>query len=387
LKEYYNKDYPFLLSNAYMYKTQKEDFLEINNIHLQDLGANNHSSTDPYIVPEVNFRYVIPFENLHDTKLNIENYSAVYGTHGFGRVSRTIWDTSLYNSYNAKGNILGIELYNRSDLYKVELENQKHYTTGRTIPELRLSWRYPWGGLVINRPFVVEPIALMVVGKTHVPDSRKFGHIDSNSYDFSDMNFYKFNRYNGFDFHEYGRRVTYGMDSKLNLSDGYRLGLFFGQFQKLSKTASQKSDIVGRVSVNFFEQVELYYRFRKSPKHLKSNFDEISAWYQDNAFTATIGAVSIKNVPVHNGKKNKISQLYFDGGYDLTNHWNIGLGARFDLTSKHYRQLSNSMRVTYNGDCASISVTVGRDFTEDITRDIKKTRDWGMSVGLKTLNM
>jgi LPS-assembly protein len=53
LKEYYNKDEAFLLSSAYVYKTQRSNFINVNNMHLQDLGANTQSSADPYVVPEL----------------------------------------------------------------------------------------------------------------------------------------------------------------------------------------------------------------------------------------------------------------------------------------------------------------------------------------------
>ena len=386
LKEYYRKDEPFLLSNMYLYKTSQQDYFEINNIHLQGLSSKDSKFTDPYVIPEVNFRYVAPIESLGDSNVSIENYTAMYHTETLGHVTRNIWNTSIYNSYNVMGQLWGLELYNRSDLYKIHLHNQKDITTGRTIPEARISWRYPWSGFVGNKMMVVEPIALMAIGKNHAPNAAKFAHIDSSEYDFSDANFYKFNRYNGIDFHEYGKRVTYGANSSINLKDGYRLGLFLGQFQKLSKSSDQKSDIVGRASMNFYDQLEIYYRFKKAPRNFDSHFDEVGVWYNDDKFSANGGFVSAHDIALPN-QKGRIAQIYSDLGYNITDQWNIGGGSRFDVTNKHPKQLSNSIRVTYKGECANITTIISRDYTVDSTRDINKTKGFTISLGLRTLTM
>jgi len=386
LKEYYNKDIPFLVSKLYMYKTTKQNFVEVNNLYLQGLGSDDSKFNNPHIIPEVNLRYVIPFEQLNDTNLNIENYSAAYSTDALGQITRTIWSTSLYNNYNIMGQIWGVELYNRADFYKMQLADKKEFTTGRTIPELRFSWRYPWGGNIANKAVIIEPIALMALGKKHEPDINKFGKIDSNSYDFSDTNFYQYNRYNGIDFHEYGKRITYGVNSALNINDAHKISLFLGQFQKLSASADQRSDIVGRTSLNFYDQLEIYYRFKKAPRNFASHFDEVGAWYNDNKFSANGGYVSAHDITLPNDNK-KISQIYLDGGYNITEKWNIGGGFRFDTTKKKLKSLSDTMRVTYHGECAKITLTLNRDYSVDTTRSIKKSRDYSFAIGLRTLTM
>ena len=386
LKDYYKKDIPFLVSNMYVYKTSRQNYFEVNNLHLQGLSSNDSKFTDPYVIPEVNFRYVTPLEQMQDANFSVENYSAVYSTDSLGRVSRTTLSTSLYNSYNVLGQVLGFELYNRSDLYKIQLHNQREITTGRTIPEARFSWRYPWGGMIASKMLVIEPIALMALGRNHVPSNNKFGLIDSNNYDFSDANFYKFNRYEGIDYHEYGKRITYGANSAINIRDGYRLSMFLGQFQRISKAADQRSNLVGRMSLNFFDQLELYYRFKKSPNHFESLFDEVGAWYNDTKFNLSGGYVSAHDITLPNNK-GKIAQIYFDGGYNLTKQWNVGFGTRYDITDKKPHELDHSIRVTYKGDCASITTTISRNYTVDSTRDIKKSGDYNFVIGLRTLSM
>ena len=386
LKDYYKKDIPFLMSNMYVYKTEQQNYFEVNSLHLQGLSSKDSKFTDPNVIPEINFRHVTPLEQMHDANFVVENYTASYSTENLGHVKRTIWDTSFYNSYNMLGQIWGVELYNRSDLYKIHLHDKSATTTGRTIPEARMSWRYPWGGMIGNKMFIVEPIALMAVGRNHIPNTDKFGLIDSSDYDFNDANFYKFNRYDGVDYHEYGKRITYGANSAMNIKDGYKVNLFLGQYQRLSQSADQRPTIVGRTSLNIFDQLEVYYRFKKAPNRLKSIFDEVGTWYHDNKFNLNGGYVSAHDMVLTNGK-GKISQIYFDGGYNLTDHWNVGLGTRFDITDKKPHQLDHTIRVTYRGECANIKATISKNYTVDSSRDIKKSGSWGIAIGLRTLSM
>lgn len=387
LKDYYKKDIPFLVSNMYVYKTSNQNYFEVNNLHLQGLSSKDSKATDPHVIPEINFRYVIPIEQTYDTRFKVENYTSSYFTDSLGTINRSILNTSIYNSYNVLGQIWGFELYNRSDLYKIQLNNKETVTTGRTIPEARFSWRYPWGGTFDNKGVIIEPIALAAVGRNHTPSDKKFGLIDSDSYDFSDTNFYKFNRYEGIDYHEYGKRITYGMNSSVDLNQNCRLSLFLGQFQRISESSNQKSNIVGRTALNYLDTLEIYYRFKKSPNNFAPIFDEVGSWYNYQKFNFNGGYVSAHDLVFTNKKQNKISQTYFDGGYSLTEQWNIGLATRFDVTNKKPRQLDRTIRVTYKGDCANITGTISKNYTSDETRDIRKSSDYSFAIGLRTLGM
>jgi LPS-assembly protein len=322
LKEYYQRHDPFLKSNIYGYKVDRENYLEVNSLYLQGLGANDRAGTDPHVIPEINFRYIIPIPQTGDGKLKIDNYTSVYATDRLGKVTRTIWEMSFYNSHTTDtGQVLGLELYDRSDLYLVDLEgfHKKQYTVGRSIPELRLSGRYPWVGKLGESSLVVEPITLLVFGRKHIPDSKKFHFIDTDNYDYDDSNFLKYNRYSGYDFHEYGNRITYGANSYLDIKNRYRVGMFLGQYQKLSHSALNKPDIVGKASMNFQEQLELYYRFRKKPKNFRSVFDELGVLYNGDNISFNGGFINLQDVHLENTRK--IKQVYFDSGYQYDDYW------------------------------------------------------------------
>ncbi|MGV2432174.1 MAG UNVERIFIED_CONTAM: hypothetical protein LVQ98_02015 [Rickettsiaceae bacterium] len=155
---------PFLLSNIYGYKVDKENFVEINNLMLQGLGKNDSKSADPHIVPEVNFRYIAPIANLNDSKLKIDNYTAVYQNDQAGKVSRSIWALSLYNSHiTDSGFVLAGELYNRADLYNVNSDD-KQFTMTRNIPEIRASLKYPLISQISNSSLIIEPVILGAAG-------------------------------------------------------------------------------------------------------------------------------------------------------------------------------------------------------------------------------
>jgi len=389
LREYYQKHDPFLRSNIFGYKVKKEDYFEINNISLQGLGVKDSAYTDPKIIPEVNFRYVLPLTEMGNSNVKIDNYTAMYSTDALGKITRSVWEINFYNSHiTDSGQILGLELYNRSDIYQINLgshnSNSTKYTTGRSIPELRLSVKYPWVGKIKEQSFVIEPITLFAFGKKHIANPQKFHFIDSGEYEFEDSNFLKYNRYNGFDYHEYGNRVTYGANSLLDTQNGYKIGMFLGQHQRLDKTAIDKPDIVGRASLNFQDHLELYYRFRKN-KHFSPIFDEVGVWSNGDKITFNGGLINLHRIDLEN--THKIRQIYFDSGYNFDDNWNFGLGSRVDMTKTLPKELTRSIRVTYKGDCVSISTAISQDYTSDSSRAIRKSSDYSFTIRLKTLSM
>jgi hypothetical protein len=45
------------------------------------------------------------------------------------------------------------------------------------------------------------------------------------------------------------------------------------------------------------------------------------------------------------------------------------------------------IKVTYHGDCVTISTNITKDYTVDEARSIKKSSNYSFAIGLKTLNM
>ena len=82
----------------------------------------------------------------------------------------------------------------------------------------------------------------------------------------------------------------------------------------------------------------------------------------------------------------KIRQGYVNLGYNIDENWSVGAELRFDIISrKKTSPIYRNMRVTYLGDCVSITAQFGNNYTFDAVRGIHKTRTNSISIGLKTL--
>lgn len=389
LRKYSKIDSPFLVSRMYSYKVDKANFWEVNNSLIQGLRPEDKESSNAKILPEIGFRNIYDLPKLGDSNLKLENYTSSYMTSDLGRVSRSIWEVNLYNSHitNA-GHVLGMELYNRSDIYNVNLENNikdKNSTFTRHIPEARFSIKYPFLGRIRDNSFIIEPIGMFALGKKKLRESPKIHFIDSQKYDFDDINFYKFNRFNGYDYHEAGDRVTYGARTVLKTKNDIRTGLFIGQLQNLSNKQRQKPNIVGRFHVNASDQLELYYRFKRKSKNFRSAFDEVGFWVTKNKVALSGGYISLSKSELLSN--NAIKQIYLDTNYDYSQYWAFGLSSRIDVRKSKPREMTRGLRVTYKGDCVTIATNLTSDYTSDALRGIKKTSDYSVAISLKTLDM
>lgn len=391
LREYEHRRDPFLTTNLYAFKVDKGNYIQVNNTVLQGLGNYDSGSTDPYITPEIDFRYVMPFEN-SNASVKISNNTSIYHTTSLGHITKSFTELSFHNSAISKiGQVMGIELYNRFDLYKTNLNqnanignNYKHHFV-RSIPEARFFTSYPLIGTLIGKSFIIEPLATLTVGRNRKYITNKIKYVDSPNYEFNDINFLRHNRHNGHDFYENGTRTTYGARGALDLGNNAKFGGFLGQMQRLSSKVQSRPDLVGRGYLNLREKFEIYYRFRKNSKNYASIFDEIGTWYNIDRLKLDSSIINLRNKKVTG--KNLIRQFYFDTSYQLNDNWILGYNSRFDISQKKPKQLSQGIRVTYRGDCVSISSYITHDYTKDLSRGIGKKKDFSLKIGLRTINM
>lgn len=390
LREYEKRHAPFLASNLYAYRVSKGNYIQINNTSLQGMNKFDSNPTDPYITPEIDFRYALPFENSNSI-VTASNNTSIYHTTKLGNITRSFTTLTFQNSNITKfGQVFGFEIYNRIDLYRFNLNtktNQKENksTYSRSIPEARIFSSYPITGRIFDKRFLFEPMTHLSIGFDKEYTTKKIKYIDSEHYEFNDINFLKSNRHNGYDFHESGQRLTYGTRGAVNIDDEKKLGLFVGQMQRLSRKIQSKPDLVGRTYLNLKEHIEIYYRFRKNSRNYASIFDEIGTWYKADKLKLDLSYVNLKNKKITG--KDKIRQLYFNTSYEANTNWIFGYHSRFDISSRRAKQLSQGIRVTYRGDCVSISSYIANDYMEDSSKGIGKKNDFTLKLGLKTINM
>ncbi|WP_422229049.1 LPS-assembly protein LptD [Rickettsia endosymbiont of Halotydeus destructor] len=400
LKNYYNNYSSYLTSKVFLNKIHDADYLVVEAIDLQGLGANDSKYTDPLVLPKINTKNVISL-NDDDSYVVIENNTLFYKERIGKQLARTSLQLSfIHNLLTPSGQIFNFSLKDRGDFYFIRqnylnrVKEQKTLT--RNIPEFQTVWRYPFVGVIAQDiTLLTEPIASFTMGRKLLRLDNKFIIVDPDKYELSEKNIFDSNRYSGIDCHEFGNRLNYGLNTTISKYENY-LGLFLGQSKNTKYSINQSphtTENVGKISAKFLEQFELFYSFRKDNK-LKPIRDEIGSSVQNDKINIMGSFIQLTNLKKYYSIENKelsnnrVRQFYGDLGYRLTENWLVGFGARVDVSTQKAQLLSRTIKVTYFKDCVRIAAKISSDYMVDAARGIKKTSSvWSASIGLKILNM
>ncbi|WP_342270540.1 LPS-assembly protein LptD [Rickettsia endosymbiont of Orchestes rusci] len=401
LKNYYDNYSSYLTSKVFLNKIHDANYLVVEAIDLQGLGANDSSATDPLILPKIITKNVINLNDNETSYFVIENNTLLYKERIGKQLARTSLQLSfVHNLLTPSGQIFSFALKDREDFYFIrheylnKIRDQK--TLARNIPEFQTVWRYPLAGVIANNiTLLTEPIASFTVGRKLQRRDNQFIIIDPNKYELSEKNIFYSNRYSGIDCHEFGNRLNYGLNTTISKYENY-LGLFLGQSKNTKYSIDQSvhnTENVGKISARFLEQFELFYSFRKD-ENLKPIRDEIGSNFQNSKINIAGSFIQLTNLKKYYSienrelSNNRVRQFYGDLGYRLTENWLVGFGGRVDISTKKPQLLSRTIKVTYFKDCVRIAAKISSDYMVDASRGIKKTTSsWSVSIGLKILNM
>jgi LPS-assembly protein len=402
LKNYYNIHQSYLSSKVYAVKVDNSNFISVNNLYFQGLKADDRAANNAIVLPELKVKQVFPVSDNGNTYLTLENNTLGYGDGGIKRIARSSTSLSLTHLYKTdNGHLFKLQGYNRGDLYHVDMSSNELIHSPRVmtryIPELHLGWRYPLIKYSSdNRSTFLEPQSLLVIGSGNYLKNLKYAAVDTGYYSLSEENIFKANRYSGIDFHEYGTRLSYGLDSTTDISNDYKLNSFLGHLRYLDHTKSRggKVNVVGRISVNYQDSIDVYYRFKAKGKNFTAYNDEIGFSMSHKKLQGNVGFAHMPYTKYYeytsrqNVIRSKVHQGYIVVNYNLNDAWSLGSDTRFDIISKSKAALLyRNIKVVYTGDCASIELRFGNDYTHDARRNVQKTHNYWFMIGLKTLNM
>ncbi len=392
LKNYYNNYTPYLTSKLYLEHINNYNYLSIEGINFEGLGTNNSSNMNPLIFPRIRTKNVMPLNNEKTSNLVVENNALIYNEKNGKKLGRVALQLAVDNNFLTEtGHVFNITLRNRTDAYFIKNLYPNDYkankTLTRNIPEIQNIWYYPLTGLIFDKIKVfIKPIMSITIGRKH-NSNKKFSFIDLTKYELSENNIFNSNHYSGVDHHEFSNRLSYGINSSMLLGENY-FSLFLGQTYSTNLNSTEN---IGRISNNFSDKIELFYRFRKS-KNLNPIRDELSVIINYTKFQLTFGFVHIVNLykyySIDKLIDNKIRQIYYNFTYPVTNNWSITYDMKVDLLKRKLNVLSKSIQVTYLNDCVKIAGKLSDNYMGDESRGIKKNYAIPtVSLGLKILSM
>ena len=406
LKNYYNINDPYLTSKIYVNKIDGKSFYAAEGLAFQGLQAWDRAYTDPSITPEIRIKQTSNIFDDKNTYLTLTNNTMHYAEGAHKNLMRTATAASVMHLHQSdSGQLFSVEGYNRLDIYRIarytqyDIEQITHTPSNnknmaRSIPELRVGWRYPLiKATETGRNILLEPQMKLTVGQNKWNVNRKYDFVDVNYYNISEENLFESNKYSGVDYHEYGTRVGYGMYTLIDFNNGYGMKGFLGKLHYLTPYAPRYSKVNNVGSVAFISNKSdmIYYKFRRDYK--------FRPYHQDIGISGSVSKISgsagfINTKPIQyiafahydDALNQKVRQSYVDMSYALDDNWSVGTSVRMDMLHKN-SLLYRSMKVTYKGDCATIELRMGNDYTVDTVRNIRKTGGYSIALGLKNINM
>jgi LPS-assembly protein len=407
MKNYGYGNRPYLTSRIYLDKAEDSRYYTLEAIKFQGLRKQDKHITDPTILPHIFYKQQYPHED-RTLLATLEGDVLAYNRPDGTRLNRASIKAIGTKKFVAQGHNINFSLYLRNDLYSAtSLDSRSPYRRGNKqnttvskvyfIPEQHVFWKYPLLQLVEQGSyFEVEPQALLVLSGRHSKHKNYLINTDSQNLELKDDNLFHNNRYSGLDRHEVGSRASYGIKiSTHRIDQTVNSSIFLGQLYKFKRhnnlglksgMTGRTSDLVGKITVDFNNTTDIYYKFAKHPRKISSQKEEVGVATTYKKISSSAIYSSVKNY-THLEEDRYLRQATFNIGYNFNSNWNFATAIRTNLSSDSSRSIIDyGINVTYIGECVKITTKFINNHTADKERGIKKNRSTTFSVGLRTLS-
>jgi len=407
LHNYWNKSPNYLTSNASFNYLNDRSYGSIESYAFQGLRANDSRSTDPRILPLMDYHHEI-FLPVGKTVIeaNTVNIMRNKGVDSRRLTTKIGWDKTYYYGYQEFTVVPNF----RADFYRFQHKGDAIAGSGvtntkqdiiRTVPELELIWKFPLISNKMNNSFYLEPIANIILS----PNNSKNQDIineDSQEVELNDTNLFSTNRYSGFDRIEQGLRASYGARASGIANWGTEYNLLLGQSYRAQKDPSYFldsglydkyfSDIVGRLGLKPHKTTELYYRGRLDSQTYDIRRNEIGVNF-DVPTKRFVKSVHLNANHIHYNyisqiDPNQVHQsLSLNGRIDINDEWYVGSDLKRSASHNSSFPISTRFNVGYKGECATITLSALKDYTTDPSRNIKPSSGFSLDLDVHLKNI
>ncbi|MEX2648262.1 MAG: LPS assembly protein LptD [Alphaproteobacteria bacterium] len=278
----------------------------------------------------------------------------------------------------AAGDVYELTASLRGDAYEVdqaEVPGSPTATTsgftGRVLPELSLSWRWPWVRHQGRASQLVEPIVVGVIGPYGV-NPKEIPNEDSTDVELTDINLFEAQRFPGLDRVESGPRVHYGVRLGTFGAGGGRTTLLIGQSYRARRDAtfavgsgleSDFSDYVGRVDIAPSANFDIAYRFRLDKDDLEFRRNEVEAVLGPPKLRLGLTYLALSDKVSDVEEPDRREEIGVTGRAEFLTYWSVDGALRSDLTGDGL--ISAGGGITYEDECTVLGLRVQRRFTSD----------------------
>ncbi|MFO0998366.1 MAG: LPS assembly protein LptD [Alphaproteobacteria bacterium] len=398
LRRYKYSSQNVIINRPFVEGFRGNNYALLQGYYFRGLRAQDNERTSPLILPMADYNYVGQSDSLGG------RWYADAGTMVLSRFSgansrraslRTGWERPYTTT---RGDVWTTTLNWDNDLYWVDsVPNESQPgaeklrgVTGRSLPQGRLDWRYPFVRERGGFRQIIEPVAGVILAPVG-NNPQRIPNEDSQDFELDDTNLSSLNVFPGIDRIQSGSRAIYGLHGT---AYGNGLGVseaFFGQiyqfqtqpnlFQNGSGLNDKLSDYVGRLRISPSTYFDLLYRFRLEHQDLKPARTELNATGGVKEFRLGARYLNFEqNADVTNAGVSE--QLYLSVTSQFTKNWstraahirNLGAGGG---------PLAHALGLTYEDECFLFDIAYTRTFTQD--RDLRPSSSVLFRAIFKTL--
>jgi LPS-assembly protein len=367
----------------------------ITSYYFQGLRAGDRQGLTPLVLPLAEYTY-IPEHKIYGGRLQIDSSALVLtrdeGTDVVRGSASADWKRQFITG---GGQIYTAEAMVRSDVYHVNREplvpfaDGDEQTIGRGLGYLALEWRWPFARRIDFQDaiLVVEPIAQLVAA-TGGGNPPGIPNEDSTTFEFDETNLFSPNEFPGLDLWTGGPRSNIGVRATAFFPGGGSVEGFLGQefrtrrdpnFAPGAGVGDERSDIVGRIKIQFPGHIDLVHRFRIDPVNSTLRRNEV--YLTANYRRSKVDLAYLKLEPeTTDPSLQPREQVAINTTLAVYGNWAVFGGLRQDLARRN--TLESEAGVRYEDECFMAQLGFSNRQTSD--RDLRPTSALILKVGLKT---
>lgn len=393
-------------SQVYVTGLSDRNYFSAQALHFKALNTNEIQDNIPTALPYVNSEYT--FDNavfggelgfdwsaysLARDDANTPFSTINHGTDQSRAVANLHWQKQMINDL---GQVITPFARVRSDIYvtnnvpdsTVAGNFRESESTTRILPSAGFDIRWPFMASYSSGQSIITPV-IQAIAATDETDQNKIGNEDAISVNFDSSSLFLQDRFTGQDRYEGGSRANVGVQySFLGSNGGFARASLGESFHIAGKNsfgldtglAGTKSDLVGALVIQPWDNLELSYQARVEEDLSKINVQEVFANYYLGRFAGSLGYIDVAADPA-GGRPLALEQVEASTRFQFSEAWSVFGGVKYDLNNDQF--LTKTAGIAFDCECMAASLTYSEStalYAKDAT-----DRRLSLSVELRTI--
>ncbi len=390
LLDYGLEDLDRLQSEIAISRVRRDSFFRTGLIHFNSLRDGEDESTLPTLVADANYeRRFFPSGIGGELRLGLDAHGHYRSSSVdiLGRdIDRTSADIRWLRSWiGPTGLRADAQLGFAADLFGTHGDSNFNRRGQRATPSAAMALRYPMlrhestgGGTQFLEP--VAQVAWSHVTGDPVPND------ESRFVEFDQGNLLALSRFPATDRREDGLVMAYGLNWSRFSPSGWQASASVGQvfrrtadpnFTSTSGLSGTSSDFLVAGQFTTGSGLSMTTRTLFDAAFSFSKAELRGDWTTKRA--ALTGTYLWLQADLAESRPNKVSEIWFDGRYDVAAHWSAKARWRYDVADN--RATTAGIGLLYSNQCVEVDVSLNRRYTSSTS--VEPSTDFGFTIALR----